>query len=98
MEFVQRERIHNFEDDIWGVSTDVMENFNSYFSSDNPRSLSDKFSPENRKSRKIDKADWHHADFEHISEEISKEINESGRSLFLAQQFGTSFRVSLKQY
>jgi hypothetical protein len=46
-EFVRLEKKKAFDDEVWIIDTDVMTNFNSYFSQDNPHN------PECRLQRKV---------------------------------------------
>jgi len=55
MQFLRKERKEEFQDEIWIINLDMLADFNSYFSQNNPHLLKERFAPEKRLHQKFEK-------------------------------------------
>ena len=55
VQFLRKQQMEEFQDELWIVKVDVLADFNSYFSQNNPHLLREKFTPEKRLHQKMEK-------------------------------------------
>lgn len=55
MQFLRKQQMEEFQDELWMLKVDVLADFNSYFSQNNPSLLREKFTPEKRIHQKMEK-------------------------------------------
>jgi hypothetical protein len=55
VQFLRKQQMEEFQDELWMLRVDVLADFNSYFSQNNPQLLREKFTPEKRMHQKMEK-------------------------------------------
>lgn len=79
VQFLRKEQLEEFQDEIWLVKVDVLADFNSYFSQNNPHLLREKFTPEKRMQQKMERI--YHLEKIHHSHEVPQLKTDAIKSL-----------------